>query len=228
MRKTMLATLTVALTACNAIDVGQVDARRHPVSLVCIQENPKVKVEDFVVVLQSAFERHGIDSHVYQGSLPAACEYRLTYTARRSWDFAPYLAWAEIRLLRGSQLVGKVGYDHNNSLSLVKWEGTEAKIGPLLDDMLAQFTPDPGRPRVAAPRPGADAKPAPAAAPATASVAARTFGRYQYQADKVARIRQCDEPALAAQSPGIELYAAMCAGVPTSIRCEWGQCGVQE
>ena|GEM_PF-5349763 len=187
-----------------------------------------VKVQDFVSVLQAGFDRHSISSRVYQGSLPNSCEYQLTYTARRSWDFAPYLAYAEIRLSQQGRVVGKVDYDHNNGFSLVKWAGTESKIGPLLDDMLNNFSAD-KRPPVVAP---AEAAPvATAAAQPVASDAppagAPKLGRYQFQAEQLARGKQCQDLALGAQSPGVEIYTMLCGSMPASVKCLWGECAIQ-
>ena len=131
--------VVASLVACNSIDVAPVKAEKNPLTKVCIQENPKVKVADFVSVLQQKFDQRGIETVVYRSAMPSSCNYQLTYTALRSWDFAPYLAYAEIRLRKDGRLIGKVDYNHNNGLSLMKWEGTNAKIGPLLDQMLSQF-----------------------------------------------------------------------------------------
>jgi hypothetical protein len=129
--------LPFLLTACTSVQVRPPDpalAIKH----VCIQENPKVLVTDFVPVVRDGFDRHGISTEVFSGTKPADCDYVLTYTALRSWDFAPYLSHAELRLEKeGRQvafaeyhLVGKGGF------SLMKWQGTKAKIDPVIDELL--------------------------------------------------------------------------------------------
>jgi hypothetical protein len=129
--------LSFVLSACTSVEVRPPDpalAIKH----VCIQENPKVLVRDFVPVVRDGLDRHGISTEVYSGTKPANCEYVLTYTALRSWDFAPYLSHAELRLERDGRqvayaeyhLVGKGGF------SLMKWQGTKAKIDPVIDELL--------------------------------------------------------------------------------------------
>jgi hypothetical protein len=133
----LVVALAFLLTACTSVQVRPPDpalAIKH----VCIQENPRVLVTDFVPVVRDGFDRHGISTEVYSGTKPANCEYVLTYTALRSWDFAPYLSHAELRLEKDGRqvafaeyhLVGKGGF------SLMKWQGTKAKIDPVIDELL--------------------------------------------------------------------------------------------
>jgi hypothetical protein len=135
-RVLLIATL-FSLSACTSVTVRPPDPTlmiRH----VCIQENPKVRVSDFVPVLRDGFDRHGISTEVYSGTRPPNCDFVLTYTALRSWDLAPYLSHAELRLERDGRriayaeyhLVGKGGF------SLMKWQGTKAKMDPVIDELL--------------------------------------------------------------------------------------------
>ena len=142
--RTLALTATLAAaTACTAIRVEPVDPAagvRH----VCIEDNPDVIVKDFVPVVREGFARHGITSEVYDGdAAPPQCEFTLTYTALRSWDMAPYLSHAELRLHRqGTQVAyaeyhlrGKGGY------SLMKFQGTKTKMDPVIDQLLAGYHP---------------------------------------------------------------------------------------
>lgn len=128
----------VLLSGCTAVQVSPLHSiNQH----VCIEENPAVKIDDFVSVLQSGFARHGIQAVVYPNIRPGECSHIVTYTARRSWDVASYLSTAEIRVLDGErrQLAsGTYRLRNKGGLSLMKWQGTEAKIGPVIDEMLAQ------------------------------------------------------------------------------------------
>jgi hypothetical protein len=85
--------------------------------------------------------RH-VSTQVYTGDAPAGCDVILTYTALRSWDFAPYLSHAELHLKTrdGAEiasaeyhLVGKGGY------SLMKWQGTKTKMDPVVDELLKAY-----------------------------------------------------------------------------------------
>lgn len=130
--------LVAALPACTSITVRPVEEELKP-AVVCIQENPRVIVEDFLLVLRDGFARHGILSNIYSDEPPPGCEFLVTYTALRSWDFAPYLAHAEIRIEKDGlevgygefHLRGKGGY------SLYKWQGTRTKMDPVIDQLFA-------------------------------------------------------------------------------------------
>lgn len=125
------------LSACTSVIVRPVDSSlgiRH----VCIQENPKVLVSDFIPVVRDGFDRHGIATEVYSGTKPEKCEYTLTYTALRSWDFAPYLSHAELRLEKDGRQIGYGEYHlkGKGGLSLTKWASTKEKMDPVLDGLL--------------------------------------------------------------------------------------------
>jgi hypothetical protein len=132
----------LALVACTSVKVKPVDGNvvmKH----VCIHTNPAVRVDDFVMVMQDGFQRHGIAAEVYDGDLPASCAYRVDYTALRSWDFKPYLSHAEIRITDHGRLVASATYHLNGKggLDMGKWKGTKAKIDPVMDRLLANFQP---------------------------------------------------------------------------------------
>lgn len=139
------AALLLGLTACTSTRVSAVDPRYKPLPRVCIEQNAKVMVEDFVPVVEDGFRRHGIATAAYAPPLPADCRYTLTYTALRGWDFVPFLKYAELRLSDGHQTIGTVMYKHRGGFGLNKWASTESKMAPLLDELLAAY-------------PGADAR----------------------------------------------------------------------
>jgi hypothetical protein len=130
----------IGLASCTAVDVSQVD-RAHNLTHVCIEENPKVIVVDFVSTLEEAFEQHLITTELYRGVKPSHCEFNLTYTALRSWDITPYLSHAELRLYRGAQRVGYADYHlrGKGGLSLMKWASVESKMMPVVEKLLAQY-----------------------------------------------------------------------------------------
>lgn len=125
------------LTACTSITVKRPDSALS-IKHVCIEENPKVWVKDFVPVLQEGFARHGINTVVFSSTKPENCDYVLTYTARQSWDIVNYLSEAELWIKKDGQqvayaeyhLVGKGGF------SLMKWQGTKTKMDPVIDELL--------------------------------------------------------------------------------------------
>ena len=129
----------LVLTACTSITVKRPDPSLS-IKHVCIQENPKVWVSDFLAVLREGFDRHGISTNVYSGTKPENCEYVLTYTALQSWDVVTYLSHAELWLERNGQQVASAEYHlvGKGGLSLMKWQGTKTKMDPVIDDLLQQ------------------------------------------------------------------------------------------
>jgi len=135
------------LFACVLMGSGRTSVRVQPVDPaaqlrhVCIEETPKVIVSDFLSILRDGFARHGISTEVYSGEAPGRCEFVLTYTALQSWDFAPYLSYAELGLQsKGRQvayaeyhLVGKGGF------SLMKWQAPRKKMDPVIDELLKAY-----------------------------------------------------------------------------------------
>ena len=105
----LLLLAVIAVAGCTSVTVRPVD-KAIGISHVCIQENLKVVVADFVNVVRDGFDRHGISSEVFSGAAPTNCEYLLTYTATRKWDFTPYLAHAELRLEKAGRAIGYAEY----------------------------------------------------------------------------------------------------------------------
>ncbi|MEH6565925.1 MAG: Sbal_3080 family lipoprotein [Halopseudomonas sp.] len=135
--KNGLLCLPLLIAGCTSVTVEPVDPA-DGIVYVCIQDNAKVMVSDFLPVVQAGFERHGIATQVFSGALPQKCEYVLSYTALRSWDMAPYLSHAELWLDRRGQRVASAEYHLNGKggLSLMKWQGTQAKMDPVIDQLL--------------------------------------------------------------------------------------------
>ncbi|PTU31594.1 Sbal_3080 family lipoprotein [Stenotrophobium rhamnosiphilum] len=133
-----------AVTAgCTSVTVRPVD-QSLGIKHICIKENPKVQVNDFIEVIRDGFDRHGISSQVFDSAQPQNCEYLLTYTALRSWDFSPYLSHAELRLEKDYKQVAYAEYHlkGKGGLSLTKWAGTKSKMDPVIDELLGAYKSD--------------------------------------------------------------------------------------
>jgi len=130
----------LVLGACTSVKVKPVDSHAA-MDHVCIRNNPAVKVDDFVLVMQDGFQRHGVAAEVFLNDPPSSCEYIVDYTALRSWDFKPYLSHAEIRITQHGRLVASATYHLNGKggFDMGKWRGTKAKIDPVMDELLAGF-----------------------------------------------------------------------------------------
>lgn len=128
------------MSACTQIDVeplAKTDAIKH----ICIEDNPKVIVRDFVPVVQAGLKRHGIESSIVYQGLPAHCEYSLRYTALRSWDIGTYLSHAELSVHQRGRQIASATYHLTNKggFSLMKWQGTKTKMDPVIDELLAAY-----------------------------------------------------------------------------------------
>jgi hypothetical protein len=92
---------------------------------VCIQENPKVEVSDFLTVVRDGFDRHGIATEVFSGTAGTNCSAILTNTARRAWDMATYLSHAELRLERDGRQLEHAEYHVNRGVASHLQSGRE-------------------------------------------------------------------------------------------------------
>lgn len=128
------------VAGCTSVTVRPVD-KTAELKHLCIQDNPKVIVSDFVTVVRDGFDRHGISTEIVSGVAPPTCEYLLTYTALRSWDVTPYLSHAELRIEHKGRQVGYAEYHlkGKGGFDLTKWAGTKSKIDPVIDELLAGY-----------------------------------------------------------------------------------------
>jgi hypothetical protein len=137
----LLSAITLlALAGCATTSV--VPVTNEPLTSVCIIHNPDVNVDDFVAVVQERFAYHGIKSRLVEASpAPAACPYTLDYTADRWWDLAPYMVDAKLFLKKNGEVIAS-GHFHikaHGGFDVTKWKGTEAKLDPVIDEMLAAY-----------------------------------------------------------------------------------------
>ena len=140
-RAVVLLVLLAFASACTTVEVSPVPARGYPMTLVCIERNPEVVVDDLLLVIERGVARHGIASRVVAAPFPAECDYTLWYGARRRWDIRPVLGYVELRVRFRGEAIGSATYLARPSLSPFKWRSTEAKIGPVIDELFAQFQP---------------------------------------------------------------------------------------
>lgn len=137
---TLFAAFALSLAACTSIQVRSVDQK---LQTVCIVENPKVTVPDFVAILRDGLSRHDIVTSVVSNDNASSCPVTLTYTALRSWDFSTYVSHAELRLWSNGKQIGSADYHLRNKggLALTKWASTKSKMDPVIDQLIT------GKPR---------------------------------------------------------------------------------
>lgn len=131
-----LLVLAVLLVGCASVEVKKIDLVTYPVKLVCIKKNPEVEIREFLGVVEDGFQRHGIETEVFEGDPPLRCEYVLTYVAIRGWDFVTFMKRAELRLKQGNKIIGTAIYQ-SGSATFTKFSSVETKMIPVIDELLA-------------------------------------------------------------------------------------------
>ena len=149
------------LSACTSVNINPLDAS-YKVKEICIRENPKVHIEELVEVIANNLKRHNIDSRFVKSQVdknaleadkqsdqyfmnltptPEDCAFNLTYTARNSRDFAPFLTSALINISDKTQLIAHAEYHLkiNGGLSFKKWASVKTKIDPVMDELLQNY-----------------------------------------------------------------------------------------
>jgi hypothetical protein len=112
---------------------------------ICILDNPKVIIADFLPVLQDGIRRNGLRSKVYR-EVPSTCGYVLEYVAFQRWDFTLFMSEADIKLYNAKELVGTASYKlptgifGGGGLNPAKWNSTKEKLDPLLDELFQNYS----------------------------------------------------------------------------------------
>lgn len=143
MKRVTISITLIFLASCTSINVQKLDPTTK-VSHVCIEENPKVIVRDFLSVVQKGFDRHGITTEIYKQNMPYYCEYNLTYTALKTWDMAVYMHHAELTLYKGKESIAYAEYHLNGKggLALNKWGSVNSKMDPVINQLLSGYSPE--------------------------------------------------------------------------------------
>lgn len=130
----LISVLSLLLSACTSVKIDPV-SKSEKISHVCIQNNPKVTIGNFVPVIKAEMQNIGISSEVFHSTTtPKNCEYVMQYTALRSWDVTTYLSHAELFLYKNNakiasaiyHLKGKGGFDFS------KWRSVKSKMTPVV------------------------------------------------------------------------------------------------
>ena len=129
--------LALLAGACTTIQVTPLRSTPPP-DHVCILENRKTRVPEFVEVLRDLFAAHRISTAVITTSLPPECEFVLTYSAERSWDVGFYLSHAELHLHQGNREVASAVFHlrGEGGFALTKYRKTKSKMGPIVQELL--------------------------------------------------------------------------------------------
>ncbi len=135
-----VAALGLSLCACTALSVQPMDDAVNA-KHICIKRNAAVIRSDFLPTLEKGFQNHGITTEVFNDIQPDNCEFIATYTATQAWDMAMVLKDAEVWIHQDGTQIAYANYHlrGGGGFSLMKWQGADAKILPLLDQLLAEY-----------------------------------------------------------------------------------------
>jgi hypothetical protein len=132
---TLIAPLAV-ISGCTSINVDGLNNAGISKQL-CFENNSKV-YSAFMPAVETLVESQGYRAMVYQPNqhVPEQCELIVKYTAKRSWDITPYLAFAEFKVydLQGNR-VAYGQYKHKGGLALNKWASIEEKLNPVITEL---------------------------------------------------------------------------------------------
>jgi hypothetical protein len=130
-------TTALFLCACTTVNVRAVPDVQS-IKEIYIIENPKVAVDDFLEVLTSGFENHGIGVRVGSEENAPNHGYVVRYVAYRKWDLKPYMTDASIDVSKDGLHIAHADYHliNGGGLDLGKFAGTHSKIDPIIDQLL--------------------------------------------------------------------------------------------
>lgn len=137
-------TAITLIAGCSIQTVVEPIPPQTPISEICILENSKVIISDFLPVVQEGISRHGLRSSVYR-EVPSNCVYVLEYVAYQKWDFTLFMSEASIKLYQDKKLVGTVRYKTPTGIfggggaNPAKWNSTKEKLDPLIDELFKYY-----------------------------------------------------------------------------------------
>ena len=135
MQRRFLIIAFMALSACSIRQTVEPVASSERAS-VSVIKNPDVR-DSFLQAYTDALQRKGLQPRVVaKGDNLTSCDFASTYRANWSWDLALYMSYAEIKVYKGHQVIGKVEYDSTHGGGrLDKFINAERKIGELVDEL---------------------------------------------------------------------------------------------
>jgi hypothetical protein len=136
---TFIGLATFLFTGCASHKVNPVD-KKHNMQYVCIVNNPKVIVKDYIPVVEDIFHEHGIATDIYdKDKIPAYCNVKMKYTVLRKWDLAPFISYANVDLFKNGVQIGYAEYSNKGGFDFGKWGSSKEKITPILEKLLVQY-----------------------------------------------------------------------------------------
>lgn len=121
-----------ALQQAPAADQGTAAQPAGTLKRICVIENPRVKF-DFLDAYRRALLASGYEVQVFPKTPPSSqCPLTTRYVAYWNWDFVMYLEYAELRIYRDGQPVGRAEYKSGSS----RVSDAEPTLKNLIDQLL--------------------------------------------------------------------------------------------
>jgi hypothetical protein len=136
MKKIFAVILCILLGACASprIRIEPVPATER-ISRLCIKENDKVFMDDFLPEIRRQIEERAIKTELLTPD--SRCDYIMSYDAQWSWDWfwtlSVYLSMAEFSVIKDDHQIGMASYTANLGPSAIG--RTKNKIRPLLIEL---------------------------------------------------------------------------------------------
>ena len=112
---------------------------RPLIKSICIENNPKVKIDHFQEMLINRVESYRIQTQVFNFPYkPESCEFVLNYDATEDYDSGFFISDATLKLYnRSGQRIGLSEYHvYRGSLDTTKYQENKIKINRLVDGLL--------------------------------------------------------------------------------------------
>jgi|SRR5262245_30065561 hypothetical protein len=136
-RSVWLLALLVLTTGCSITqEVKPVTPAQLASKEICVRENVDVR-PGFLEAYKGALENKGFSVRVLEPTTGVtACPLLSTYSANWRWDFTLYMAYAEMRVYRDGNEIGKAVYDSTvGGLNMNKFIKADEKVRELVDQL---------------------------------------------------------------------------------------------
>lgn len=141
-RVLIIAILASIISGCATTSVKQ-ESRfdASPIKKICIENNPKVIVQNFEEIIVDRLQTHNIDTEVFiKGKKPEGCEFVLKYTAYQKWDFTMVMTKADLDLYKNNNKISSANYSlkMGGFLNPTKYKSNMEKLNPLVDQLIGR------------------------------------------------------------------------------------------
>lgn len=132
----------ILLSGCATTSIKHDDnLNENQIRKICIENNPKVIVQNFEEIITDRLQSHGVTSEVFlKGKQPENCEYILRYTAYQKWDFVMVMTRADLSLYKNNTKISAANYTLNMGgfLNPTKYKSNADKLNPLIDQLIGK------------------------------------------------------------------------------------------